>query len=71
MVLAKLKPGHEPSLSTALPSPARAATVALGDGAGVLLVGCAQTPTRALVVRRDELVVYCSLLERRHTPSDC
>jgi DNA topoisomerase-3 len=34
----------------------RAATTALGNGAGVLSVGRVQTPTLALVVRRDEAI---------------
>jgi DNA topoisomerase-3 len=34
----------------------RAATVKLGNGPGVLSVGRVQTPTLALVVRRDELI---------------
>ncbi len=63
--LAMLRPGHEtePLYRAALARSradwlvgmnlTRAATVILGNGAGVLSVGRVQTPTLALVVRRD------------------
>ncbi len=68
--LRKLKPGHEtePLYRAALARSradwlvglnlTRAASVALGNGAGVLSVGRVQTPTLALVVRRDELIEH-------------
>lgn len=66
--LAKLRPGREtePLYRAALARSradwlvglnlTRAATVALGNGSDVLSVGRVQTPTLALVVRRDELI---------------
>lgn len=66
--LSKLKPGREtePLYRAALARSradwlvglnlTRAATVVLGNGSGVLSVGRVQTPTLALVVRRDEAI---------------